>query len=82
MAQVTVPHFINDPVHWHRRAVEIRVLAELMNDEATKQRMLRVAQDRLAVRASIRIGDARLGSAKTPIPKTAMKRLSVTQITQ
>ena len=59
MAQATFAHFINDPAHWHQRAEETRALAEQMNDEATKQRMLRVAQDydRLAVRASIRVGD-------------------------
>jgi hypothetical protein len=59
MAQVAVPHFINDPVHWHERAEEARALAEQMKDEVTKQTMLGLAQDydRLAVRASIRLGD-------------------------
>lgn len=59
MTQAAVAHFINDPAHWHQRAQESRVLAEQMNDEITKEMMLRVAQDydRLAVRASIRLGD-------------------------
>ena len=59
MAQVTVTHFINDPVHWHQRAEEARVLAEQMKDEVTKKMMLGIARDydRLAVRASIRRDD-------------------------
>jgi len=59
LADGTIPRFFNDPVHWHQRAERTRVLAERMNDEVTKQMMLRVAQDydRLAVRASIRLAD-------------------------
>ena len=59
MAHVTIPRFFNNPVQWHQRAEQTRVLAEQMNDEVTKQMMLRIAQDyvRLAVRASIRLAD-------------------------
>ena len=58
MAQTAVPHF-SDPVHWHERAEEARVLAEQMKDELTRQMMLGIARDydRLAVRASIRLAD-------------------------
>jgi hypothetical protein len=49
-------HFINDPNHWHRRAEEMRTLAEQMNDNHSKQTMLRIAGDyeRLARRAKER----------------------------
>jgi hypothetical protein len=48
--------FINDPNHWHQRAEEIRILANDMKDEISKQMMLRIAQDyeRLAARAEER----------------------------
>ena len=51
-----VSHF-NDPEHWRRRAEESRVLAEQINDETSKQMMLRIADDydRLAVRAAMRL---------------------------
>jgi hypothetical protein len=50
------PHF-NDPEHWRQRAEEARVLAEQMNDETSKQMMLRIADDydKLAVRAAMRL---------------------------
>jgi hypothetical protein len=48
--------FINDPEHWHNRAAEARTLANQMNDEPSKQMMLRIAADyeRLAERAELR----------------------------
>ena len=48
--------FINDPEHWRNRAEEARTLAEQMNDEMSKQTMLRIAADyeRLAERAELR----------------------------
>jgi hypothetical protein len=48
--------FINDPNHWRERAEEARTLAELMNDETSKQMMLRMATDyeKLAERAQLR----------------------------
>ena len=48
---------INDPAHWHRRAEEARILAEQMNDEQSRQMMLRIADDydRLAQRAKDRL---------------------------
>jgi hypothetical protein len=48
--------FINDPEHWHQRAKEARTLADLMNDEDSRQAMLRIAADyeRLAERAAQR----------------------------
>jgi hypothetical protein len=49
-------HFINDPAHWRQRAKEARTLAEQINDQASKEAMLRIAQDydRLAERATRR----------------------------
>jgi len=49
------PHF-DDPEHWHRRAEEVRVLAEQMNTERTRKMMLKIADDYddLAVRAAVR----------------------------
>jgi hypothetical protein len=48
--------YINDPAHWRQRAEEARILAEQMNDEKSKQMMLRIADDydRLAQRAKDR----------------------------
>jgi hypothetical protein len=50
------PH-LNDPEHWHRRAEEVRLLAEQMNTERTKKEMLKIADDydELAVRAAVRL---------------------------
>ena len=50
--------FINDPQHWRGRAEEARTLSDLMNDETSKQMMLRIADDydRLAERAEQRAG--------------------------
>jgi hypothetical protein len=57
--------FINDPEHWRNRAEEARTLADQMNDEASKQTMLRIAADydRLAERALQRAQGA------SPLPK-------------
>jgi hypothetical protein len=38
------PHF-NDPEHWHKRAEEVRVLAEQMNTERTRKLKLKIADD-------------------------------------
>lgn len=48
--------FINDPEHWRNRAEEARTLADQMNEEPSKQMMLRIAAeyDRLAERAELR----------------------------
>jgi hypothetical protein len=56
---------INDPEHWRDRAKEARTLADQMNDEASKQAMLRIAADyeRLAEIAAVR---AQGGSPQRP----------------
>jgi len=53
--------FINDPEHWRKRAEEARTLANQMNDETSKQTMLKIAADydRLAERAEARAKGAR-----------------------
>jgi hypothetical protein len=38
-------HYINDPEHWRRRAVEMRVLAENATDVSARETMLRIAED-------------------------------------
>ena len=47
---------INDPLHWRRRADELRALALGMKNEEAKEQMLRTADDyeRLAKRAEER----------------------------
>ena len=47
---------IDDPQHWRDSANEIRVLVNDVKDEASKQKMLRIADDyeRLAKRAEDR----------------------------
>jgi hypothetical protein len=48
-----VPSHIDDPEHWRKCAEEMRALADEMQDEKSKQTMLRIAADyeRLAERA-------------------------------
>jgi hypothetical protein len=52
--------FITDPEHWRKRAEETRTLANQMNDETSKQTMVRIAAgyDRLAERAEGRVKSA------------------------
>jgi hypothetical protein len=56
-----IAQHLNDPQHWRQRAEEARVQAEQMNNEQTRQTMLRIADDydKLAVRAAIRAGVAK-----------------------
>jgi hypothetical protein len=51
---------INDPKHWCERAEEARTVADEINDEKSKQLMLRTAKDyeELARRAERRLKDA------------------------
>jgi hypothetical protein len=53
--------FITDPEHWRKRAEETRTLANQMNDETSRQTMVRIAAgyDRLAERAEARAKGAR-----------------------
>jgi hypothetical protein len=44
-AGMTGQSFINDPEHWRTRAEEARLLAKDMNDSASKDAMLRIAED-------------------------------------
>ena len=39
------PHLEDDPLYWHKRAEQARVLAEALSDEIAKTTMLRVAED-------------------------------------
>ena len=47
---------INDPLHWRRRAQDVRNLAETEDDEAAKQALLRLATnyEQLATQAEAR----------------------------
>jgi hypothetical protein len=60
--------FINDPQHWRDRAAEMRILAQSVKDEASKQTMLRIARDydQLALRAEYRA--AGISDAKSKAP--------------
>jgi hypothetical protein len=44
-AGMTRESFINDPEYWRTRAEEARMLAKNMNDSASKDAMLRIADD-------------------------------------
>jgi hypothetical protein len=46
--------FINDSEHWHNRAEEVGTLADQMNDDESKQMMLRIAADYLRTTSRLR----------------------------
>lgn len=58
---------VNNPDHWRNRAEEVRLLAEDMKDDVSKQTMLRIADDyeRLALRAEQRLMAAAKYSAES-----------------
>ena len=47
---------LNDPEHWRQRAMEARLVAEQMDDEASRKAMLSIVEDyaRIAARAALR----------------------------
>ena len=45
VAQTMRANSINNPEHWRKRAEEMRLLADQISDENTKQTMLRIAAD-------------------------------------
>jgi hypothetical protein len=49
--------FINDPIHWHKRAEETRELAKWVNDNAARKRLGELATEfkRIALRVEDRI---------------------------
>lgn len=49
-------HYINDPMHWLERALEMRALAQDIKDTKARDSMLRIADEyeRLAHRAEKR----------------------------
>ena len=51
---------INDPKHWYERAKEARAIAEMLSDEDSKLKMLRIANDYevIARRAEQRLLDS------------------------
>ena len=53
--------FIDNPKHWAQRAAEMRSLAEQMNDQQSREAMLRIAEDyeKLARRTLERSDDSR-----------------------
>lgn len=55
-----MPHtHLNNPDHWRDRGEEMRVLAESMSNESSRQSMFRLAADydTLAGRAAMRMAD-------------------------
>lgn len=50
---MAISSFATDPDHWRQRAREMRALAEQMNNETSREIMLRIAEDyeKLAHRA-------------------------------
>ena len=49
-----MPSLLNDAAHWHLRARETRALAATIEDDETRQTLLKIAEgyDRLATRAA------------------------------
>ena len=49
-----MPFFVNDPIHWRRRADETRALAQTLTDASAQSQLMEVAAayDRMAERAA------------------------------
>jgi hypothetical protein len=67
----SMPILLNNPVHWHLRAQEARLLAAQLEDPEAKAATLKIADEyeRLAVRAAKRLEEMG-GQLISPPPET------------
>jgi hypothetical protein len=70
-----MPKLLHHTAHWHRRATEMRSLAERTNEGGAKEQMLRIAADydQIATRADERSkkppADGRLDGLRNPVER-------------